>query len=159
MLYDINQGSSSALRPDTGRYLQSGDSFVIEADFPDLPGSSSAPAQEPESHYEVINCETGEIRFIKDDPVYRVLKHALITAGFHIDTVKTEREHNAIVGHPYLDHLYAFLVARTAAMKDRSLEHALIHAIDCGNREEMKRISEKLRRRKTIGLRVIRSEK
>jgi hypothetical protein len=128
---------------------------MVEKDIPDLPEEARGPKQENEAHYEVIDKESGEIRFIKDEPFYRTLKHALMTAGFDIDSIRTEREHDDIVYRRYGDHVEAFITARAIAMKHKSLERAILAAILQGDHAEAQRLLEKLERRKAAGLRVI----
>jgi hypothetical protein len=110
----------------------------------------------PETHYEVINPETGEIRFIKDDPFYHTLKQALMTAGVDIDAVKTEAELNDLL-HParYGNHVVMFLHARHAALAKKSVVHAALHASEIGNYAEAERLMAILRRRRELGLRVV----
>lgn len=132
---------------------------MVITNFPDLPEEHKIPRQENEAHYEVVNKETGEIRFIKSEPFYRTLKHALMTAGVDIDSIRTEREHDDIVYHRYGDHVDAFITARAIAMKHKSLERAALAAILEGNHAEAHRLLEKLERRKAAGLRVVRSKR
>lgn len=112
----------------------------------------------PDTYYEIINPATGEIRFNKDDPEYRVLKQALMTAGFDIDTIQTEDELNDVLGPSrYGHHISVFRAARRAAKAKTSLEWALLHAVATGNLREADRLRKKLKRRNALGLRVISS--
>jgi hypothetical protein len=109
---------------------------------------------EIDTYYDAVDEATGTIEFRKEHPTYTTLRSALIGIGINIDDVKTEAELEEVETR-HSDRINNFIEARLFNDKNPSLERQLLKATLVGDYVESKRIRELLKKRKTIGLRLI----
>lgn len=118
--------------------------------------SRSTPGfnSEIDPYFDVVNKDTGAISFRKSHGLYKIMKTALHGIGIDVDAVKTKDELHALEDKhiEHIDHIATLIVLNK---KTNSLNNQFLRALSFNDKEEISRLSQLLKKRDRLRLRVV----